>query len=65
MLGKHILEDLLIHSYSNQLTPKIHVLVIQREHLYCRSTYIHWVKISLFLNHIKFHWDLILSYNNL
>lgn len=29
------------------------------------STYIRWVKILLFLNQLKFRWDLIMSYVNL
>lgn len=32
---------------------------------FCRSTYIHWVKISLFLNSKKICWDLISLYCNL
>lgn len=32
---------------------------------YCWSTFIRWVKISMFLNHIQFSWDLNSSYRNL
>lgn len=32
---------------------------------YCWSTFIRWVKISMFLNHIQFSWDLISLYRNL